>query len=342
MAKDETLYIGVDLGTFRSVMVSSAGHEEELLTVIGTPKDAIARNFLRRDVLFGEEALKNRLALDLYRPLQHGVIKDSQEDKKFIAHFIHHMIELAGPEDYDNVVAVIGAPAEASFVDKTAIFDAAAGSVNACMIISEPFAVAYALDMIEHTLVIDIGAGTTDICRVYGTIPEPEDQLHMAYAGDYIDDQLIEEIQKKYHGAQITKDMARRWKEEHSFTKAKMPKKPVLVDFSVEGKAMRLDITDCIATACETIIDPIVSNVKSLISSANPEYHNQFRQNMILGGGGSGIKGLGAMIESKLSDLGKVKVHTVDDPVKLGALGGLRLSMEVPQDLWKNLTLSSR
>ena len=342
MAKDETLYIGVDLGTFRSVMVSSAGHEEELLTVIGTHKDAIARNFLRRDVLFGEEALKNRLALDLYRPLQHGVIKDSQEDKKFIAHFIHHMIELANPEEYDNVVAVIGAPAEASFVDKTAIFDAAAGSVNACMIISEPFAVAYALDMIEHTLVIDIGAGTTDICRVYGTIPEPEDQLHMAYAGDYIDEQLIEEIQKKYHGAQITKDMARRWKEEHSFTKAKIPKKPVLVDFSVEGKAMRLDITDCIAAACETIIDPIVSNVKSLISSANPEYHNQFRQNMILGGGGSGIKGLGAMIEDKLSDLGKVKVHTVDDPVKLGALGGLRLSMEVPQDLWKNLTLSSR
>ena len=136
--------------------------------------------------------------------------------------------------------------------------------------------------------------------------------------------------------------MARRWKEEHSFTKAKTPKKPVLVDFSVEGKAMRLDITDCIASACETIIDPIVSNVKSLISSANPEYHNQFRQNMILGGGGSGIKGLGAMIEDKLSDLGKVKVHTVDDPVKLGALGGLRLSMEVPQDLWKNLTLSSR
>ena len=39
------------------------------------------------------------------------------------------------------------------------------------MIISEPFAVAYALDMIEHTLVIDIGAGTADLCRVYGTIP---------------------------------------------------------------------------------------------------------------------------------------------------------------------------
>ena len=55
MAKD-VLYIGIDLGTFRSVMVSSDGHEVEELTVIGTPKDPIARNFLKRDVLFGNDA----------------------------------------------------------------------------------------------------------------------------------------------------------------------------------------------------------------------------------------------------------------------------------------------
>ena len=125
MAGDNDLYIGIDLGTFRSVLTSSAGHEEEVLTVVGTPKDPIARNMLGKDVLFGEEALKNRLALDLYRPLEHGVIKDTAEDKKFIAHFINHLISLADPEEYDNVVAVIGAPAEASFTDQTAIFDAA-------------------------------------------------------------------------------------------------------------------------------------------------------------------------------------------------------------------------
>ena len=35
----DVLYIGIDLGTFRSVMVSSDSHEEEELTVIGTPKE---------------------------------------------------------------------------------------------------------------------------------------------------------------------------------------------------------------------------------------------------------------------------------------------------------------
>ena len=112
--------------------------------------------------------------------------------------FINHLINLGDPEDYDTVVAVIGAPAEASFTDQTAIFDAASGSVNAAMIISEPFAVAYALDMIGHTIVIDIGAGTCDIARVYGTIPGPDDQMHTSYAGDHIDNTLIEEVQKKY------------------------------------------------------------------------------------------------------------------------------------------------
>ena len=180
------------------------------------------------------------------------------------------------------------------------------------------------------------------MCRVYGTIPGPGDQMHTGYAGDYIDNQLIKEIQSKYNGAQITKDMARRWKEQFSFVSTSAPDEPVLVDFSIEGKAMTLDITDCMQRACESIVDPIVENIKKLIAGSNPEYHDEFRKNMVLAGGGSSIKGLGALIERRLSDMGDVNVHVVDDPVRLGAMGGLRLAMEVPEDMWKNLTLASR
>lgn len=337
---DETLYIGIDLGTFRSVLVTSGGQEEIVLTVVGTPKDTIARNFLRADCLFGEEALRNRLALDLYRPLEHGVIKDTMEDKKHIASFIQYIISLANPDDYDRVVAVIGAPAEASHVDKTAIFSAASGAVNACMIISEPFAVAYALDRIENAVVIDIGAGTADMCRVYGTIPGPEDQLHNSYAGDHIDRALIEAIATKYAGSQVTKDMARRWKEEHGFVTGHEPEQPIIVDFSVEGKAMSLDITDCVAAACDSVVEPIIGGVKALIADSNPEYQKKFRTNMIVGGGGSGIRGIGEAFSIRLQELGDVEVHTVEDSIRLGAIGGLRLGQEVPEEYWKNLTFS--
>ena len=198
------------------------------------------------------------------------------------------------------------------------------------------------MDKIEHTLVIDIGAGTTDLCRVYGTVPSPLDQMHINYAGDRIDAAIIEEIQRKYAGAQITKDMARRWKEDFSFVGGSEPDEPIIVDFSIEGKAMSLDITDCISNACEIIVDPIVSSVKELIAGSNPEYHDAFRRNIILAGGGSGIHGLGDMIEQRLADLGEVEVLTVEDPLELGAMGGLRLAMEVPEDMWKNLTLAHR
>ena len=136
--------------------------------------------------------------------------------------------------------------------------------------------------------------------------------------------------------------MARRWKEQFSFVSTAAPDEPVLVDFSIEGKAMTLDITDCMQRACESIVDPIVENVKKLIAGSNPEYHDEFRKNMVLAGGGSSIKGLGALIERRLSDMGDVNVHVVDDPVRLGAMGGLRLAMEVPEEMWKNLTLASR
>jgi len=105
---------------------------------------------------------------------------------------------------------------------------------------------------------------------------------------------------------------------------------------------MSLDITDCIQAACETIVSPIVDSVKELIAGSNPEYHDAFRQNMVLAGGGSGIHGLGDMIEARLADLGDVEVLTVEDPLELGAMGGLRLAMEVPEDMWKNLTLAHR
>ena len=105
---------------------------------------------------------------------------------------------------------------------------------------------------------------------------------------------------------------------------------------------MTLDITDCVGNACEIIVDPIVSSIKELISTSNPEYHDAFRRNIILAGGGSGIHGLGDMIEHRLADLGDVEVLTVEDPLELGAMGGLRLAMEVPEDMWKNLTLAHR
>jgi rod shape-determining protein MreB len=337
---DNTLYIGMDLGTLRSVIMTSAGYKKMITTVIGTPRDAVAKNFLKANVLFGEEALANRLALNLYRPLEWGVIKDNTEDKKAIQDFIRYMIKLAEPERFERVFGVIGAPAESSFVDAKHILEAAMGSLDAHMVISEPFAIAYACNKLKNTLVIDIGAGTADFCRVYGTIPKQEDQITLTRAGDHIDNVILDEIKKKYSGAQVTKDMVRKWKEKWSFVTTPR-ESPITVTFSIQGKAQELDITECIRKGCESILPEYLEAIKTAINEANPEFQEDFRANVLLAGGGSGIHNLAERLKHELEDIGDCEIFLaadlVDDHDLLVAQGALNLAMNMPERYWEKL-----
>ena len=63
----DRLYVGIDLGTYQSTIASSAGSIETIETVVGRPKDPVARNFLGRDVLFGnDENIKIQLSSSLH------------------------------------------------------------------------------------------------------------------------------------------------------------------------------------------------------------------------------------------------------------------------------------
>jgi rod shape-determining protein MreB len=62
--------------------------------------------------------------------------------------------------------------------------------LDAIMIVYEPFTVAYGLGILDQVLIIDIGAGTIDLCRLRGTLPEAEDQIALDEAGDFVDDNL--------------------------------------------------------------------------------------------------------------------------------------------------------
>ena len=74
------LYIGMDLGTSRTSVSASNGVRETVYSVVGYPKDVVSQKLLKKDVLFGKEALEKRLSLKLYKPLEKGVIKYTGED----------------------------------------------------------------------------------------------------------------------------------------------------------------------------------------------------------------------------------------------------------------------
>ena len=326
----DRLYVGIDLGTYQSTIASSDGKMKTIETIVGRPKDPVARNFLGKDVLFGDDALKHKLACNLYRPMAAGVTQDDEDNLAAAKAFVTHLIDTVEPEDYDEVFGVICSPSHVSFTDKSNLVATLRGQVNAIMVVTEPFATAYGIDEIAGSIVVDIGAGTTDIARIYGTFPTEEDQLTIQEAGDWLDLEIKDLISKKFTGAQITKDMVRKWKEKFSYVVG--DNRECMVDLSVDGKNQTVDIGDLIREGCLKIV-PLVGNaIKRIIATADPEYQPVLRNNIILSGGGSAIEGIAEVMAGEIADIGDVTVTCVEEPVERVAAGALILAQDMPDD----------
>ena len=192
------------------------------------------------------------------------------------------------------------------------------------MVVTEPFATAYGIGEISGSICVDIGAGTTDIARLYGIFPTEEDQVTIQEAGDWIDMRLMELVQKKYTGAQVTKDMVRKWKEEFSYVNGE--DREQMVELSVEGKKQVVDIGDLIKAACSMVIGKVGAAIKSIVATADPEYQPILRNNIILSGGGSLIEGIADAIANDIADIGDVTVTCVEDPIEKVATGAMALA----------------
>jgi len=245
--KSEAIYVGIDLGTSQASVSASNGVREVVPTYVGYPKDNISEELLGDEPMFGDMALKHRLSVELIRPLAHGVIQTDRNGGKnryltAVKQLTRHLLEKARPKPGLQVYGVIGAPARASIASKRILIDAARGVLDAVMIVSEPFAVAYGLKKLDQALIIDIGAGTVDLCRLHGTLPEEKDQMTLDKAGDYVDETLSGLIHKKHRRAQFTINMIRKLKERHGFVSESMDR--VIANFPVNGKPQDFDVTD--------------------------------------------------------------------------------------------------
>lgn len=337
------LYLGIDLGTSRTAVAASNGERASMPSFVGYPKDVVSRKLLGREVLFGDEAIEKRLSLNLYRPLEKGVLKHSRGEKveeegnlRASRDLLTEMVRRARPRKDELIYAVIGAPAQANIGNKNAILEIARSCVDSVMLCSEPFSVAYGQDMLEDVLVIDIGAGTTDLCRMHGTMPEEADQITNEVAGDYVDDRLSELISKHHPDAQFSRQMIKALKEKHS-TVAESSER-IVVTMPVNGKPREFDITDEVKTACRSIIPPIVDGLGELIGSFDPEFQDRLKNRVLLAGGGSQIKGLDIAIELEMHErLGGGRVLRIEEPLFGGANGALKIAHDMPAEYWEKL-----
>ena len=135
----DIVYIGMDLGTSRTSITTSTGVRTTVWSYVGYAQDHVSRKHLGgRDKVFGEEAVQNRMAVDLVRPLDKGVIQDDEKSRHAVRDLIEFVIDQAEIPTGSTIYGVIGAPAEASVDSKAHILAAASEFMDSIVVCSEP------------------------------------------------------------------------------------------------------------------------------------------------------------------------------------------------------------
>ncbi|MBF0627307.1 MAG: rod shape-determining protein [Magnetococcales bacterium] len=333
---ERVLLLGIDLGTARTAVMSNRHFRGLVHSVVGYPKDIIGVKILNRTRVIGAEAIEHRSLLDLYHPLQDGVLKEtSEKDLEAARELVQHVVELAAPMAGDRICGIIGVPARAALSNKGQLHKIFAGLMDVAMVVSEPFMVAYGQNRLNNALIIDVGAGTIDLCAMRGTIPGPENQLSIFKGGHYIDGLLEAAIRDAHPGVQMDRYLAQAIKERHGFVG--MAGEPVIVPLRVHGRPAEVDVTEALRITCETIVGDIVESIKRMILLFDPECQAAVLANLLLAGGGSRIRGLAPMIEQQLQEYGEVKVSVASDADFAGAEGALKLATELPPEYWDQI-----
>lgn len=330
------LLIGFDLGTSWTAIVTNRDHRKRIRSVVGYPRDMIGIKLLGQPFVVGEKAFGMRSYVDLRSPLKEGVLRAFVErDIEVARDFVGHTINNLNPGGEEEVCVIVGVPARSSNANKDLMVKVFQEFTDVVQVISEPFLVAYSQGTLVNCLVIDIGAGTVDICALKGAMPGEKSQVTVKRAGNFVDEKLEALISETYPGVQINRHIVCKLKEEHSYVG--QPDEQIIADFRVDGKPVSYDITDAVGAACETLLPGITEAVERLIQTVSPEDQETSLQNIFVAGGGSGIKGIDQLIADALSDYGDVGVTCVTDPIYAVATGALKLASELPPQYWDQL-----
>ena len=333
---DRTLFLGIDLGTSRTTVMSNRGAKDVVRSVVGYPKDIIGVKLLDRTSIVGDEALDKKSYVNLHFPLEDGVLKESSEkDTQAARELIQHVISMADPKPGERVCGIVGVPARASISNKNQLLRITDELMDLSMVVSEPFMVAYGLNKLTNSIIIDIGAGTIDICAMKGTIPGPEEQITLMKAGNHIDGFMANAITESYPDVQITPMLAQKIKDQYGFVGN--PTQDIVVNLRSGGKPRPHEITKEVRAACETVVSDIIENVEQLITIFDPEDQEEAVSNIILAGGGSRIIGLDEILTNSLKDYGPINVVRVSDPIFSGCAGALKMATELPVDYWNQV-----
>lgn len=311
--------IGIDLGTSSIfIYIKNKGIVLKESSVVAVERDT------NNVIAIGEKARqmigKSHSNISVIRPLRDGVISNYSVTEVMIKHFIEQAI---GKQASRKPKVAICVPSEVTEVEKKAVKDATkdAGARDV-FIIEEPVAAAIGagIDISRAcgSMIIDIGAGTTDIAVI--SLGGPVVKSSIRVAGDRFDNDIIQFIRKKYNVV-----IGERTAESSKINIGNVFKDASTVSMDIRGRNIvtglpnTITITsDDICEALEEAIESIISVVLKVLEQTPPELSSDiFERGIVMTGGGSLLYGFDKMIKERTG----INTVIAEDPISCVALG---------------------
>ena len=311
--------IGIDLGT-ASILVYIRGKG----VVLKEPSVVAFDRDTDKIKAIGEEArlLLGRTPghLEAVRPVRQGVISDDRVTEKMMKHFIQKAM---GKKTFRTPRIAVCVPSGVTEVERKAVEDATmmAGARDV-FIIEEPIAAAIGagIDIWKPcgNMIVDIGGGTSDIAVI--SLGGRVVSASVKTAGDDFDEAIVRYMRKKHNlliGERTAEDLK---------IKIGSAYKRTEVDYmDVRGRNLVTGLPRTVKVSSEEMEEAlrettaqIVETIHGVLEKTPPELAADIAdRGIVLTGGGSLLRGLEDLIESKTG----INTMTAEDPMTAVAIG---------------------
>jgi actin-like ATPase involved in cell morphogenesis len=357
----QATYIGLDLGSFQTTAIASDGQRYSIPSAVAWPSDVFWDDVADGICQFGEHLRDSNAELDIVYPMHKSAFRflDSsdtglnQDEAAQARHSLRvlarHAVSEVSPMSSLPVYGVIGCPVRASDTNRQMLLDCVKDMFTGLMIVPDPLLVAFAANLTKDALVIDIGAGTTDISPIVDGELKKQDCITLPMGGDWIEDALAQEIAAKHNSLPVPQNTLREIKEVFGslYDDGSPATVTVLDDFSDSTHDDSTDadntthtdvnVREALSNACR-ILGPSISNaLHEVLSAFDAKTVERLIANTILTGGTTKLEGVSELVHQTLCDFGTPHFAKFND-AQIFANGACQIAEATSLKNWVQLS----
>lgn len=305
--------VAVDLGTANTLV-----HVQGQGLVLNEPSVVAVDRNSRRVLAVGIPAKsylgRTPQAIEVIRPLQDGVIADSDVAGELVRHLLQQVI---GKRTLTRPYVLICVPPHISEVDRRSVTEAGlSAGAHEVELLEEPLAAAVGADLPVTdpvgSMVVDVGGGTTDVAVI--TLGSTASSDSIRFAGDAFT-RLVRQHMQEAFNLLVGENMAERIKIQVGclIPQPHVPAMEVSGKDSVTGAPRTLTVTPAdLFPALSGPAATIFETVLNVLERTPPELGGDLvRSGILLTGGGALLRGLDTLLAEKTG----LPVHLDPDPL---------------------------